>query len=211
MFEVLEGMELFGNELLNLSSLGELFFRFCLNFAFAFVIIRLIYYKATKDTEFLFSIFLVNVTVFFICILLGSVKVKMGFAFGLFAIFSILRYRTEAIPIKAMTFLFIAITIAVLNSLTSNKISFSELLFANAMIVILSYILEGVWLENQEQSKKIVYEVIENIKPENRAVLTQDLESRTGLTIKRLEINNIDFLRDIANITIYYDEPEIEA
>lgn len=211
MFEVLEGMELFGNELLNLSSLGELFFRFCLNFAFAFVIIRLIYYKATKDTEFLFSIFLVNVTVFFICILLGSVKVKMGFAFGLFAIFSILRYRTEAIPIKAMTFLFIAITIAVLNSLTSNKISFSELLFANAMIVLLSYILEGVWLENQEQSKKIVYEVIENIKPENRAVLTQDLESRTGLTIKRLEINNIDFLRDVANITIYYDEPEIEA
>lgn len=203
-----EGIELFGNALWDSKGLGELVFRFAMNFMFAFVVIRLIYYKATKSTEFLFSIFLVNVTVFFICILLGSVKVKMGFAFGLFAIFSILRYRTEAIPVKAMTFLFIGITLAVLNSLTSNKISFAELIFANLMITLLSYILETIWLENQEISKKIIYEKIENIKPENEAALLADLKDRTGLEIKRAEISSIDFLRDTANVTIYYDNPE---
>lgn len=210
MFEALQGIEIFGNQLWSTSGMGELIFRFCMNFIFAFAIIRLIYYKATKDTEFLFSIFLVNITVFFICILLGSVKVKMGFAFGLFAIFSILRYRTEAIPIKAMTFLFISITVAVLNSLTSNKLSFAELLFANFTIVILSYILESIWLENQQTSKKVVYEVIENIKPENEHLLIADLKNRTGIDIKKVDINSIDFLKDTANLVIHYDEPKTE-
>ena len=205
---ILTNISLFGNELLDSGAFLELISRFAVNLLFAFIVIRLIYYKATRNTEFLFSIFLVNVTVFFICILLGGVKVKMGFAFGLFAIFSILRYRTEAIPIKAMTFLFIAITIAVINSLTSNKISIAEIMFANIAITILSYLLEKIWLNKRTISKRVTYEKIDLIVPEKREELIADLEKRTGLEITDIEIISIDFLRDVANITVFYNQSD---
>lgn len=205
---ILTTISLFGNELLDSGAFLELISRFAVNLLFAFIVIRLIYYKATRNTEFLFSIFLVNVTVFFICILLGGVKVKMGFAFGLFAIFSILRYRTEAIPIKAMTFLFIAITIAVINSLTSNKISIAEIMFANIAITILSYLLEKIWLNKRTISKRVTYEKIDLIVPGKREELIADLEKRTGLEITDIEIISIDFLRDVANINVFYNQSD---
>ena len=131
--------EILGSPLFDKEQLIELLIRFSINIGFAFLVVRLIYFRVNKNKEFLFSLFLVNITVFFICIILMNVKIKTGVAFGLFAIFSILRYRTITIPIKEMSFLFVVITIAVINSFITNKISLSEILAANSIIVIATY------------------------------------------------------------------------
>ena len=143
--------------------------------------------------------------------MLSETKIKTGFAFGLFAIFSILRYRTEVIPIKAMTFLFIAITIAVINSMASNKTSFMEVLFSNLIITVVAYALDNFWLSHNEMSQKILYEKIELILPERREELIEDLKQRTGRNITRVDVKDINFLRDAANIVIYYNEEQADT
>jgi hypothetical protein len=152
-----------------------------------------------------------NILIFFICILLNSVKLKLGFAFGLFAIFGILRYRTEQLPIKEMTYLFMIIAIAIINSLTDNKITVAEVLFTNLSIIIATYLLEKVFLIKHESRKVISYEKIENIKPENHGLLIDDLKSRTGLKIHRVQIGRVDFLKDTAQLRVYYYEDESSA
>jgi hypothetical protein len=139
------------------------------------------------------------------------VKLQLGFAFGLFAIFGILRYRTEALAIKEMTYLFVVIAIAVINALANKKISMAELMFTNVAIVGVTYVLERKWLLRHETNKTIVYEKIELIKPENYELLVQDLEQRTGLKIIRVQIGKIDFLRDVAEIRIFFFDDENRA
>jgi hypothetical protein len=128
----------------------------------------------------------------------------MGFALGLFAIFGIIRYRTDSIPIKEMTYLFVIIGISIINALANKKISYSELLFTNFIIVVVIYCLEKVWLQRQEFCKIIKYEKIELIKPEKNKELLEDIQQRTGLTINRIEIGEVDFLRDTALLNVYY-------
>ena len=137
-----------------------------------------------------------------------NVKIKTGVAFGLFAIFSILRYRTAPIPIKEMSFLFVVITIAIINSFVSKKISFMEIMAANTIIVISTYLLERAWLMNKLRTKLILYERIELIKPEKHEELLEDLKERTGINIKKFDIQNINLLRDTADILIYYEDEE---
>jgi hypothetical protein len=136
--------------------------------------------------------------------LLESVKLQIGFAFGLFAIFGILRYRTNSIPIKEMTYLFILLGISVINALANKKISWAELAFTNAALVFIIYGLERLWLLKHESSKNIIYEKVDLIHPEKREELKKDLEARTGLKINRIEIGRIDYLRDVARLIIYY-------
>jgi hypothetical protein len=138
--------------------------------------------------------------------MLESVKLQIGFAFGLFAIFGILRYRTNSIPIKEMTYLFILLGISVINALVNKKISWAELLFTNASLVFIIYGLEKLWLLKHESSKNIVYEKVDMIVPEKREELKKDLEARMGLKINRIEIGRIDYLRDTARLIIYYYE-----
>lgn len=204
--ELLEETRFFGNRLLDSKDLGELVFRFTIDFIFAFIIIRLIYYPIYKQKEYLFTYFLFNILIFLVCILLSGVKLKLGFAFGLFAIFAILRYRTEQIPIKEMTYLFAVIIVAVVNALSSKKISYAELLFTNLVIVGTIYGLEKIWLQKKETIKTVTYEKIELIKPENYQQLIKDLRERTGLDIHRVDIVSINFLRDTARLKIYYYE-----
>jgi hypothetical protein len=125
-------------------------------------------------------------------------------ALGLFAIFGIIRYRTDAIPIKEMTYLFVVIGVSVINSLANQKMSYAEIFGANIIILSVLVIIERYWALKQEESKSIVYENIENIKPENYEILKRDLEKRTGLEINNVTIGDIDFLRDIAKVTIFY-------
>ena len=140
-------------------------------------------------------------------ILLDNVKLELGFALGLFAIFGIIRYRTDPIPIKEMTYLFLVIGISVINALANKKISYLELVFANFFIIGITYGLEKIWLVKHESRKNISYEKIELIKPDKREELLLDLKERTGIDIIRIEIGRIDFLRDTVNIRIfYYDE-----
>jgi hypothetical protein len=151
---------------------------------------------------------LISIVIFFLVYLLGDAQIKMGFAFGMFAIFGIIRYRTNPIPTKEMTYLFVVIGLSVINAITNEKLSIIEVVFANAIIVLLTYVLEKIWLTKQDISKTITYERIELIRPERSEELINDLRERTGLDIHRVEIGSIDFLRDIVKIRIFFYAPD---
>jgi hypothetical protein len=129
----------------------------------------------------------------------------IGLAIGLFAIFGIIRYRTESIPIKEMTYLFIVIGVSLMNAFVNKKMSYAEIIFANSAIVFTIGIIEKVWNLNYEVTKEIVYENIENIKPENYELLKSDIELRTGITVNKVTVESIDFLKDTATVVIYYN------
>ena len=135
-------------------------------------------------------------------------KLELGFALGLFAIFGIIRYRTDPIPIKEMTYLFIVIGVSVINALANKKISHSELLFTNFIIIAVTYALEKIWLLKHETRKTITYEKIELIVPDRKQELLDDLKLRTGLNITRVEVRRLDFLRDTAQLRIFFFEDE---
>lgn len=199
-------MEVFGIDLMDWDDFIELFLRFVLNMAVVTSIVRLIYYKATKRRDYLFTYILISATIFLLCFLLDNVKLELGFALGLFAIFGIIRYRTQQIPIREMTYLFLVIGLSVINALASKKTSYAELIFTNGALIFIAYVLERLSSLKHESRKVINYEKIELIKPANRAELLADLEERTGLVINRVEIGRIDFLRDMAKIYVYYYE-----
>jgi hypothetical protein len=203
-------MEIFGSPLYDQDFL-ELLFRLVINFIVAFIIIRLIYYPVHNRKDYLFTYFVFNLLIFFVSYLLSGVKLQLGFAFGLFAIFGILRYRTEQLAIKEMTYLFVVIAIAIINALANKKISHAELFFTNFAIIAVTYLLEKQWLLRHETSKTITYEKIGLIKPENHQQLIEDLTTRTGLKINRVQVGRIDFLRDTARVRIFYFEDENTA
>jgi hypothetical protein len=194
----------FGLSLFEADDFVELIVRFSFNLIVTFFLIRFIYYRSTKRKDYVFTYFLISITVFLLCYLLENVKLELGFALGLFAIFGIIRYRTITVPIREMTYLFIIIGLAVINALANKKISYAELIFTNLAILALIYLLERVWFLKHESQKTIIYEKIDLIKPQNHELLIADLEERTGLKINRIDIGELNFLRDSAEITIFY-------
>ena len=190
------------------SDFYNLAFRFLFNISVAYLIIMQIYKRFHDSNDFVFTYFMFNSLIFFFAYILGNMDINIGFAFGLFAVFAILRYRTDPIPIKEMTYLFIVITTGVINAIGSNEVSQQELIFANFIIIILTYILENHGrIQDSEKlmgRRTIEYDKLENIKPENHKDLLIDLENRTGLSIQRFEIGRI-FL-DRVNIKIFYEE-----
>ncbi|HRF75965.1 MAG TPA: DUF4956 domain-containing protein [Chitinophagales bacterium] len=182
----------------------DLILRSLFNFIIVFILVKFIYRSDKKNKNYAFSFYLFSMIIFFLCYLLSGIKLEMGFAFGLFAIFSILRYRTISIPMKEMTYLFMVIAIAVINALTTKKVSFMELLFTNLSLIAASFFLERLWYKEGLSEQTIEYEKIENIKPERRAILIADLKERTGLDIRSAEILTTDFLRDMARVRVYY-------
>jgi len=186
------------------SELLNLIIRFGFNLSIAFIIIKLIYQRNhSNNLDFVFTYFMFNSLIFFFAFLLGNITINMGFAFGLFAVFAILRYRTDPIPIKEMTYLFIVITIGVINALSGAEVSYAALLFTNIALVGLTYVLETYWQNNTLILRTVEYEIIENIKPENHEKLRLDLEDRVGMPIIKFEIHRINFLRDTVRISIY--------
>ena len=182
--------------------------RFSFNLLVAFVIIKLIYHRDYKGNDFVFTYFMFNTLIFFFAFILGNLDINMAFGFGLFAVFAILRYRTDPIPIKEMTYLFIVITIGVINALSANQVVFTELLFANFSIVLLTFLLERHWVNNLPDdglsSKTIVYNDMEMIKPENHQKLINDLAQKTGLSVISIKVGRINFIENHANIKLYY-------
>ena len=201
-------MEIYGIALFDLEDLTKLLFKFGINFIFLIVIVRLIYYKIRDDKDYVFTFIMFNILTFFICFLLRKVPMQMGFALGLFAVFGILRYRTEAIPIRQMTYLFIVIGISMINALSNKSISIFELLFTNGFITLITYLIDSVWFQSIEESKNILYEKIDLIKPEKESQMIEDLKQRTGLPIHAVKVEKIDFLRDTASIKIFYNREE---
>ena len=197
-------MELFGIDLYDSKDLIKLLFKFSIDLLFLFIIVRVIYYRIKEEKDYVFTFFMFNILTFFICYLLRKVPMEMGFALGLFAVFGILRYRTEAIPIRQMTYLFIVIGLSMINSLANKSISWFEILLANGIITIITYLIDRVWFSTIELTKTILYEKIELIKPENEQELINDLKKRTGLQIVAVKVDKVDFLRDTAQIKIYY-------
>lgn len=196
--------KLFGIEFFNGHDFLMMAFRFLLNLIFTLIIVRYIYYSNNRRKEYLFTYILISISVFFLSHLLQNVDLQLGFALGLFALFGIIRYRTNPIPIKEMTYLFLVICISVMNALSDKEISYIELLFANTMLALVTVVIEYFWSYRHESSKTITYEKIDLIKPQNQKMFVEDLQKRTGLKINRVEIGKINFLRDTAEITIYY-------
>jgi len=182
----------------------NLLIRFGFN-AVATTFVVLLYSRISKRKEFYFSYFAISIAVFLLVFLLESVTLELGFALGLFAIFGIIRYRTDAIPPKEMTYLFIIIAVSVINALSEDYVGYIGLALVNLLLIGTLGALEKVLLMRQEDSLKIVYEIIENLHANREDELLKDLENRTGIKIKRYQIDRIDFLRDIARITIYFD------
>ena len=198
-------MELYGIDFFDLEDFSKLLFKFGINFIFLIIIVRLIYYRVKDDKDYVFTYIMFNILTFFICFLLRKVPMEMGFALGLFAVFGILRYRTEAIPIRQMTYLFIVIGISMINALSNKSVSIFEVLFTNGLITLITYLIDRLWFQTIEEKKSIVYEKIELIKPKNKQELIKDLKERTGLPIHEVKVDKIDFLRDTAAVTIYYN------
>ena len=201
-------LEFLGTPVYDAEDFWKLITKGIFNLLIILIIVRYIYYPVTKNKDYLFTYLLISLTVFLLCVLLDSVKLQLGFALGLFAIFGIIRYRTDPIPIKEMTYLFLVIGISVVNALANKKISHAELVFANLLLVFVTFGMERIWLLRHESRRNIIYEKIELIKPENKEALLEDLKERTGLNIVRYEIRRIDFLKDIANIRIFYYEDD---
>lgn len=188
----------------------KLAFLFFLNLSFLTIIIRWFYYGSTGRKDYLFTFYVLSVTAFFLSFTLKKFNVDVGLAIGLFAIFGIIRYRTESIPVREMGYLFIVIGVSIMNSFANKKLSYAEIFFSNLAIVFMVGIIEKVWHLKHEISKKISYEVIENIKPENYDILKEDLEARTGLKINHLTIGDVDFVKDSATIIIHYNKTNNE-
>ena len=208
LLNIIEGSEFLGATLFDSEDFWRLILKTVFNLSIILLLVRGIYYPMTKNKDYLFTYLLISLTVFVLCVLLDDVKLQLGFALGLFAIFGIIRYRTDPIPIKEMTYLFLVIGVSVVNALANKKISHAELLFANLVIVFVTYGMERLWLLKHESRKNITYEKIELIVPEKHEELLSDLRKRTGIDIIRFEIKRIDFLRDTANICIYYYDSE---
>jgi hypothetical protein len=205
-----ENINFAGVDIIDVPGFLEFVMRFALNTAVILILVRWLYYSRTKRKDYLFTYILIASVVFLLCFLLESVKLQIGFALGLFAIFGIIRYRTDSMPIKEMTYLFLVIGISVINALTSTKTSLADLLFTNLALIFITYGLEKIWLLKHESSKLIIYEKIDLIKPENYEELLKDLRERTGIKgIKRVETGKIDFLKDTCQLTIFYMSDEI--
>lgn len=190
---------------------SELLIRFLIDLVTLFILVRGIYYPIHRRKDYLFTFFLFNLVLFMICILLGASMMKMGFAFGLFAIFSMIRYRTVSIPIKEMGYFFVCVAMGMINALATVEYNYIILLAANLLIVLAVLLLDKFVLLKHENRKEIIYDRIEWTTPQNRLLLIEDLVKRTGMPIHRVEVVNINFLRDVALLAVYYYDNEIHS
>ena len=184
----------------------KLIVRLVFNLVFLGLVVFVAYYPKNHNQNYVFTFFLMNVMVFFICFTLKKMELELGMALGLFAIFSIIRYRTDQIKVKEMTYLFIVIGIAVINSLANRKTSYTELIFANSVIFAITLGFENHFLKlKTTRSQNIVFDKIELLAPSRRDDLIRDIQERTGLTPCRIKVQKIDLSTGKGNIVVYYE------
>lgn len=192
-------------------TVSKMGWRLVIDLTSIFILTRFIYYPNYKNRELFFTFYIFNIVIFLISYLLNKIDLSMGAAFGLFAVFSMLRYRTEDISIKDMTYLFLVIALGLVSSVTKIKgakdsYEFGFLAGINAVILLVTFLLESKYVMRKENSKVIIYENIELIKSGREEELMSDMRSRTGIDIQRFTIQRIDFLRDTAMVKVYYYE-----
>jgi uncharacterized protein DUF4956 len=182
----------------------KLLARLGLNLLFTAIVVRWVYYRLYRNRDYTFTYFLINLVTFSIAYLLSNVPIELGFALGLFAVFGILRYRTEAILVRNLTYLFVVIGIALLNALANGGITMGELLITNAVIVGTVTALEAAPFSGREESRLVHYDRLDLLSPNATAELIADLHERTHLPVERVEIGTVDLLRDCVDVVIYY-------
>ena len=180
--------------------------RFLMNFVFLFILVRLLYFRYTKKEKFMFTFFLIGISVFFICSMLKDIKIEIGMGLGLFAIFSILRFRTRNFSVKDMAYTFTTIGISVINSINENGFPVIGFLIINVIIIFSVFVLEEYLVKNMFSKYSIYYGNLGLLKPGSNGKLIKDLSSRTGLDIIKVKICNIDFTKEVAHLEIYFKE-----
>lgn len=201
----MDEIEIFDTPVANAGDMGALLLRFLFNSVFIWIIIQKLYYPKSQRRDYYFTFALISVSIFFLIYLLGSVKIKVGFALGLFAIFGIIRYRTESMSVREMTYLFVIIAVSVINALAVT-LSYGELLLTNVIFIICIRLCENIPYLKSRSEKLVVYDRIDLIKPDCRDELLKDLKDRLGLDIIDVEVGAVDFLRDTAMLKVYYGD-----
>lgn len=181
------------------------------NLAVALLIVRLIYYPTTQDKQYVLTFVTFSTVTYFVLGLLTSVDLSIGVGFGLFAIFSVLRYRTDTISAREMTYLFVLIALAVMNSVLATQSDYARMLASNAAVVLVMFVLEREWGFHFEASKQIHYDKVELVVPSRKDELLADLRARTGLPVRHVAVGRIDMVRDTAELTLFFDDREQQA
>lgn len=202
--EILSNINLLEINWFNSESMTSLALKFAIDLIITYFIVMVIYRSKNDKTEFIFTYFVFNILIFFLCHLMLSTQLTLGFAFGLFALFSIMRYRTMTIDIKDMTYLFAVVCIAVMNALSGFYVSVGEQIFINIAILSSLYLLESTLFKQGLVSQQLVYENIELIKPQYEKELRADLENRIGRPIQKIKIVSLNFLNDSATLDVQY-------
>jgi len=197
------GLSFMGVDVFDPTNLWMLLLKFAINLIVCWIIIQFFYYKKSRRKDYYFTFMLFSVTIFLLLFLLQSIPMQIGFALGLFAIFGMIRYRTETVQIREMTYLFVIIGISVINGL-SMDVPWITVSVANLLFLVVIWVLESNKFLKHTSHKVILYEKIQLVKPERKEELMQDLKDRTGLDILKVEIGHIDFLRDVAYLKVYY-------
>ena len=196
------------NKFIDAPHVKSLLIAFLINIISIMIVVRGLYYPKCKRGEFFFTYILIAISTFMLIYVLGDVKLKAGIALGLFAIFSIIRYRTEQVAIREMTYLFIIIAISAINGLTVSELSYGEVLVINTLFIVSIWLCESKLLISHYSYKVIKYDNINLITEDKREELIADLEKRTGLKIEKVEVGSIDFLKDAAIVKMYYRSKE---
>lgn len=178
--------------------------RFIINITALIALVRGSYYAFSKKADYVFTFYLVGTVIFFLCFTLKKYEIDLGLALGLFAIFGILRYRTDPLKVREMTYLFIVIGLSVINALSNKKMSYVEILTANAVVILMAYYLDRYWSRQKTASKDILYQSLDYIKPDQHELLKKDLEDKLGFKILNVEIGQIDFERQTVKVKIRY-------
>jgi uncharacterized protein DUF4956 len=202
-------LELLGfDSILDVGDLVKLVVRFCIDLGFIALVVRGIYLRYHPRLDFAFSCVLLNVMTFSVCMLLRKVPVELGFALGLFGVFGILRYRTDAIGTRDLTYLFVSVGLGMLNAIANKKVSLSEVLFINVAILGTLAFFEQRTRSGRREVRTLLYDHLALLKPGRSDELIADLRDRTGLEVSKYRVEDIDLIRDCARLTITCQMPE---
>ncbi len=208
-YEISSQISFLGVPLCDTQSLLHLLMRFAFNLLISWLIVRVCYYRKSQRKDYVLTYMLFSSAMFLLIFLMENVNLQIGLTLGLFAIFGVIRYRTETVPVREMTYLFVIIATSVINGLALN-ISYVELIVANALIFLLIWAMESRVLLRHTSAKLVIYEKIQLITPERREEMIADLEQRLGHKVEKVEVGHVDFLRDVAFVKVYYELPDGE-
>ena len=208
-YEISSQISFLGVPLCDTQSLLHLLMRFAFNLLISWLIVRVCYYRKSQRKDYVLTYMLFSSAMFLLIFLMENVNLQIGLTLGLFAIFGVIRYRTETVPVREMTYLFVIIATSVINGLALN-ISYVELIVANALIFFLIWAMESRVFLRHTSAKLVIYEKIQLITPDRREELIADLEQRLGHKVNKVEVGHVDFLRDVAFVKVYYELPDGE-